>query len=320
MSGLRDGDSPYAHAPYYLAGHVTITLEWEFAIMPRRRKSGITTRLPYIHSDANATFAAAGLRFRRTRKYVSCYTDIICIHQLNMLHRIPPMSSCLVLESKSKIGIQKKMVDLRYMVCQLPLGTGDALSYTSFSALDLGAGPSSTGDAIASLEKTTVAEENLNNVVKPRISMLSDLSGRRNLDPYTLSKKLRSTFRETKKAEKRAREEEDSVRNKFSLSTELELVKEDDVREEAREEWQRARREYKLEEDVRQKTFRSQHGSLGLNSHPKMKSSRVAGSSLSSAKSTLAASLLRNSLKKSDPFTTSSSSTSLPQATRARHS
>jgi len=187
-----------------------------------------------------------------------------------------------------------------------------------FSTVDPGAGPSSAGDAIASLEKTTAAEENLNSVVKPRISMLNDLSGRRNSDPYTLSKKLRSTFRETKKADKRAREEEDSVRNKFGLSTELKLVKEDDVREEAREEWQRARREYKLEEDVRQKTFKSQHGSLGLNSQPKMKSSRVAGSSLSSssssAKSALAATLLRNSLKKSDPFTIGSPSTSSAQS------
>jgi len=190
-----------------------------------------------------------------------------------------------------------------------------------FAIHDPGAGPSSAGDAIASLEKTTAAEENLNSIVKPRISMLNDLSGRRNSDPYTLSKKLRSTFRETKKAEKRAREEEDSVRDKFGLSTELKLVKEDDVREEAREEWQRARREYKLEEDVRQKTFKSQHGSLGLNSQSKTKPSRVAGSSLSSsssAKSTLAATLLRNSLKKSDPFTVGSSSTSLAKA-RGKH-
>jgi len=195
-----------------------------------------------------------------------------------------------------------------------------------FAIHDPGAGPSSsTGDAIASLEKTTAAEENLNTVVKPRISMLSDLSERRNLDPYTLSKKLRSTFRETKKADKRAREEEDSVRNKFALPAELQLVKEDDVREEAREEWQRARREYKLEDDVRQKTFRSQHGSLGLNSRPKMmKSSRVAvGSSSSSAKSALAASLLRNSIKKSDPFAIGSLSADPTRATtvpRAAHS
>jgi coiled-coil domain-containing protein 130 len=191
----------------------------------------------------------------------------------------------------------------------------------SISALDSGAGPSSAGDAIASLEKTTAAEENMNSVVRPRISILSDLSERRNADPYVLSKKLRNTFRETKKAEKRAREEEDSVRNKFGLSTELKLVKEDDVREEAREEWQRARREYMLEEDVRQKTFRSQHGSLGLNSQPKAKPSRVGGSSSSSpsAKSALAASLLRNSLKKSDPFTVGLSA-SLDRVTRAQHS
>lgn len=187
----------------------------------------------------------------------------------------------------------------------------------SISALDSNAGPSSAGDAIASLEKTTAAEENMNSVVRPRISMLSDLSERRNADPYVLSKKLRSTFRETKKAEKRAREEDDSVRNKFSLSAELKLVKEDDVREEAKEEWQRARREYMLEEDVRQKTFRSQHGSLQLSSQLKGKPSRAAGSS--SAKSTLAASLLRNSLKKSDPFTVGSS-TSLARATRSQHS
>lgn len=102
-------------------GHAIITLEWAFAIMRRRRKSGITTRLRYIRSDANATFAVAGLRSRRIQKYAS-YTHSrgsILAFGLNISlvqSRILPMSSYLVPESKNKIGTRKKTVDSRYMV------------------------------------------------------------------------------------------------------------------------------------------------------------------------------------------------------------
>ncbi|KAF8318487.1 DUF572-domain-containing protein [Clavulina sp. PMI_390] len=177
-------------------------------------------------------------------------------------------------------------------------------------------GFSTGGDAMGSLEKTAAAEENMTKVVQPRLTMLTDLSERRNADPYTLSKTLRSTLRVAKKAEKRAKEEEDSVRNKFSLPNDLALVKEDEVREEAHEEWKKAREAFKLEDDVRRKTFQSQHGSLGLNHKVRSVSSSSVSSSKrsarststpSNAKATLAATLLRNTQRRLDPFAPSSS-------------
>lgn len=189
---------------------------------------------------------------------------------------------------------------------------------SSFVETDPTAASTST-DAIASLEKTTTAEHNLNNVVRPRISQLSDLSERRNADPYSLSKTLRHALREDKKADKRVKQEEESFKDKFSLSSDLKLVKEDEVREEAKEEWGKARIEYGREKDAEKKMFESKHGSLGLSrpSSSRSSSSRPlpsrsssssakltprSNSGSSAAKASLMSSLLRNTQRKADPF------------------
>ncbi|KAF8339982.1 uncharacterized protein EI90DRAFT_3243071 [Cantharellus anzutake] len=148
------------------------------------------------------------------------------------------------------------------------------------------AGPSQPSDAFAAVEKTVAAETTLIEVTRPRLSTLQELSERRNANPYALSSSLRKTFRKIKKAEKRAEDEEKAVRDKFALPEELHLVKEDDVREEAKEEWVRSRREWEMEEEVRQKKFDSNYGHLGINGVPPKVTSK------------LASSLLRNSLKK----------------------
>ncbi|KAF9520887.1 hypothetical protein BS47DRAFT_1323445 [Hydnum rufescens UP504] len=108
-----------------------------------------------------------------------------------------------------------------------------------FPAHETNGSSSGPTDAFASVEKTTAAESNLTNVIKPRLSSLADLSDRRNADPYALSSKLRRSFREIKKADTRIRAEEDGLRDKFGLPKELDLIKEDEVREEAKEEWER---------------------------------------------------------------------------------
>ena len=135
---------------------------------------------------------------------------------------------------------------------------------------------------------------------------IQDLSARRNTDPDALSSKLRNTFRAVKKADKRKREEEDGVRDKFALPKTLALVSEEDVREEAREEWERSRMEFQRDEDVRRKRFEAQHGTLGLNERRRAKptstSAPITQQSRVVPAHSLASTILRNSLKRKDPF------------------
>jgi len=180
-----------------------------------------------------------------------------------------------------------------------------------FAAHDT-AGPSQPSDAFAAVEKTVTAETNLNQVVQPRITTLQELSDRRNADPYTLSSSLRKGFREIRKADKRMKEEEKAIRDKFALPEELHLVKEDEVRDEAKEEWARNRREWQMEEEVKRKKFDSNFGQLRINNSKSMERAssledstpasggEVASSLKKSSKATsrLASSLIRNSLRK----------------------
>ena len=127
------------------------------------------------------------------------------------------------------------------------------------------------------------------------------------------------------------KEEEKAIRDKFALPEELQLVKEDEVRDEAKEEWAKSRREWQMEEDVRRKKFDSEFGRIPMNgassngqeranSHegsrhtimPRREDETLSGwshnssgkqltSSLkksSKVTSTLASSLIRNSLKR----------------------
>src|SRR5258708_2691310 len=174
------------------------------------------------------------------------------------------------------------------------------------------AGPSQPSDAFAAVEKTVTAETNLSQVIQPRITTLQELSDRRNADPYTLSSSLRRGFREIRKADKRMKEEEKAIRDKFALPEELQLVKEDEIRSEAKEEWARNRREWEMGEEVRRKKFDSRLGQLRINGASskymgggsniegvRHTSGEESGLSLkkSTAKSRLGSSLIRNSLR-----------------------
>lgn len=55
----------------------------------------------------------------------------------------------------------------------------------------------------------------------PRISQLVDLNEQQWADPYTKSQKLRRRFREEKKKERLAREEDEKIRDKHSLHIDL---------------------------------------------------------------------------------------------------
>lgn len=174
-------------------------------------------------------------------------------------------------------------------------------------------------DPLAALEKTAIQKQTVETVVKPRIEALQGLSEHYNADPYALSVKVRKKFREEKKADKRKREEDDDFKTKWALDKDLQLVPDEEVRAEAKEAWQAGKREFDREAGAKRRALeldvgatpvaRASRLAAGPSSTSKSSSSlrmpsRIANSkpSLHSAKSTLASTLLMNSLRKSDPF------------------
>ncbi|TEB27014.1 DUF572-domain-containing protein [Coprinellus micaceus] len=97
-------------------------------------------------------------------------------------------------------------------------------------------------DPLAALEKTTEADRVLNQVAKPRIEALQSVSDHYNADPYAMSSRIRKRFREDKKVEQNKRAADDNVKSKYGLPSTLSLVEDDDeARQEAKSEWDRAR-------------------------------------------------------------------------------
>ncbi|KAG8906830.1 hypothetical protein FRB99_006005 [Tulasnella sp. 403] len=175
-------------------------------------------------------------------------------------------------------------------------------------------------DPLAALEKTTIQKQTVEKVGKPRVEALQGLSDHYNADPYAQSSRLRKQFREEKKAEKRKRDADDEFKTRYSLSEDLALVPEDDdVREEAKEAWDRGKREFDRQAEAKRRALEVDVGSTpvararGVAVGPSSSSSgssrmpsRIA-TSKPSAKSTLASTLLINSLRRSDPFLPSTS-------------
>ncbi|KDQ57254.1 hypothetical protein JAAARDRAFT_35881 [Jaapia argillacea MUCL 33604] len=98
-------------------------------------------------------------------------------------------------------------------------------------------------DPLATLEKTTDAQNHLTKVQAPRLEQLQALSEQYTLDPYELSRKVRKRFREEKKVEKGLQELDDSLKGKYGLPEELKLIRDDEgSKKEAKEEWEKGRR------------------------------------------------------------------------------
>lgn len=94
-------------------------------------------------------------------------------------------------------------------------------------------------DPLAALEKTTEAQNHMNNVQKPRIEALQSLADHYGSDPYSLSLKVRKRFRVEKKIEKEKQEADKELKGKYGLPEELSLVsaEDEDIRTQAKEEW-----------------------------------------------------------------------------------
>jgi len=151
--------------------------------------------------------------------------------------------------------------------------------------------PSKAGssDPLAQLEKTANQERRANEVGAPRLNALQDLSELYGTDPYELSSKVRKRFREEKKAEKRKRDAEEAVKEKYALPTDLKLVDNTEVEEEASR-WKSERRDWEARETAKRRRLSAEVGSsLSIG----FKSTKA---------NSLASTLLRNTARKSDPF------------------
>jgi coiled-coil domain-containing protein 130 len=167
-------------------------------------------------------------------------------------------------------------------------------------------GSGAPADPLAALEKTTDAQKHLTTVQVPRLEELQNVSEHYGADPYTLSSKVRKRFREEKKVEQQKQKADDELKGKYGLPASLSLLEDDGVaKEEAREEWVRARREH-AEGNLKRRKL------IGDAPFPTSKTSGSSGSKSSSTPtiSALRARILENTSRQSSRSRTSISKSS----------
>jgi len=165
-----------------------------------------------------------------------------------------------------------------------------------FAVHDTNAAQAGPVDPLVALEKSTDALKRQETIERPRIESLQSASDHYNTDPYALSKKVRNRFRAEKKAEKAIKAKDDEIKRRYGLPESLGFVREDDraLNVEAKEQFQRARRKLEVDEDAKARKLAVQDGpaTSRLDRIP----------SCSSSKSSLSATILRNSLRHPGPF------------------
>lgn len=125
---------------------------------------------------------------------------------------------------------------------------------------------------------------------------------------------MRKRFREEKKVEKRKRDADDAVKGRYALPEDLTLVPDDEsIRDEARDEFAKARREYLADEDAKRRRLVAESGppiitkglsgSAGLRGLTgRSKISNAGSSNEMKTLSSLRSKLLLSTSKRSDPF------------------
>ncbi|KAF8905007.1 DUF572-domain-containing protein [Gymnopilus junonius] len=152
-------------------------------------------------------------------------------------------------------------------------------------------------DPLAALEKTTDAKRLVETVQKPRIQSLQQTSEHYNADPYALSSKARKRFREEKKVEQNKRRSDDFLKDRYALPAGMSLLEEDEqAKEEARTEWQKAKLDRELRESKRRKTTLDIISIPATSSRLSRKASANSGSD---ALSSLRSRILQNTAKSS---------------------
>ncbi|CAE6443149.1 unnamed protein product [Rhizoctonia solani] len=135
-------------------------------------------------------------------------------------------------------------------------------------------------DPLQSLEKSTTQEENYQKHSRPHLEQLQDLSAARSADPYSLSVKLRKSFRQGKHAALKIKAEDDALKDKYGLDAGIKLVDKDDpsLALEAKAEWEdgQKRRE---EEEAKRRLYNAQSGPVEFQTRTGSSLSSAAGSS-----------------------------------------
>ncbi|KIJ66755.1 hypothetical protein HYDPIDRAFT_108687 [Hydnomerulius pinastri MD-312] len=155
------------------------------------------------------------------------------------------------------------------------------------------AGPA---DPLAALEKSTDAQNHVAKVQIPRLESLQDVSDHYNSDPYALSSLVRKQFRAEKTIDAAKRAADDQIKGRYGLPETMKLVPEDDeAKNEAREEWEKGRREYESQTSIRKARLTSSAAPVSLS----VSGSRTSSSQSRDALSSLKARILDNTRRSS---------------------
>ncbi|TFY62187.1 hypothetical protein EVJ58_g4020 [Rhodofomes roseus] len=109
-------------------------------------------------------------------------------------------------------------------------------------------------DPLAALEKSTDAQNYVNQVQVPRLESIQSLSDHYGTDPYSLSKKARKRFREEKKVEKAKQEFDDKLKSTYGLPETLALTAEsEESKAEANKLWQEEKQALREREEAKRR-------------------------------------------------------------------
>lgn len=109
-------------------------------------------------------------------------------------------------------------------------------------------------DPLAALEKSTEAQNYMNQVQKPRIEALQTVADHYSSDPYSLSLKVRKRFREEKKVEKEKTAADNELKGRYGLPEELVLQRETtETAQQDREAWLKAKSEMQERESSKKR-------------------------------------------------------------------
>ncbi|OSX59036.1 hypothetical protein POSPLADRAFT_1151380 [Postia placenta MAD-698-R-SB12] len=161
-------------------------------------------------------------------------------------------------------------------------------------------------DPLAALEKSTDAQNYMNQVQVPRLEALQNVSDHYGSDPYSLSRIVRKRFREEKKVEKAKQESDERLKNSYGLPEVLALTEEtEDTRADARERWQLERQALRSREDAKRRKLDQEivikpRSSLTSSAVP-LRARTGARQTASDPVSSLRAKILGNTARRSDP-------------------
>ncbi|EPS97243.1 hypothetical protein FOMPIDRAFT_1061886 [Fomitopsis schrenkii] len=159
-------------------------------------------------------------------------------------------------------------------------------------------------DPLAALEKSTNAQNYVNQVQVPRLEALQSLSDHYGTDPYALSRTVRKRFREEKKVEKAKQESDDKLKSTYGLPETLKLTADsEESRAEAKELWreEKQRAEAKRRKLGHDATVPSRVGKPSSSMLVAPVSKSKARESSSSVVSSLRAKILANTAQRSRP-------------------